>query len=82
MSQVKTFKRKATVNTPKVRLNEPKVRLHEPKVRLHEPNVRLNEVHDSYNKINLGYLAKFESELDLYIEEILFHPQVQIQNSR
>ncbi len=75
MSQLKTLKRKATANTPKVRMHDPKVRLYDPKVKLHE-------VLNNYDKINLGYLAKFESELDLYIEEILIHPQVQIQNSR
>lgn len=61
MSQLKTLKRKATANTPKV---------------------RLHEVLNKNNKINLGCLAKFETELDLYIEEILIHPKVQLQNGR
>lgn len=45
------------------------------------PTVRLPEVLNKNNKINLGYLAKFESELDLYIEEILIHPKVQLQTA-
>ncbi len=44
--------------------------------------VSSNNVMNKINKINLSYLAKLESELDLYIEEILIHPKIHVQSGR
>jgi hypothetical protein len=46
------------------------------------PKERPIEVTNKISRMNLNYLAKFESELDLYIEEIFIHPQVQFQNGQ
>lgn len=52
------------------------------KVDLDNSRIKLYDVLKKRNKMNLNYLAKFESELDLYIEEIFVHPQVQFQNGQ